>query len=220
MPSTNDTSTPAADTRTLTLADGYGTATATVATTDTGAVVYTVTAPYAHGAFTIRPAYPLRTRTATQLQIVYGDDSRRRHSYRALPNRPVVHGVPLVDTSEVAADQVPDIVTGRRVSVWREGRWSTEQAPPAATARTRAIVQALLTDYLTRPDLEQLHRLAAAEAATGALTQARLTIADLDERISTARAERRKLIKRIEALEQIAENGPLPASPVVMLAGL
>lgn len=130
----------------------------------TGATTYNVTAPRVTGAFVVSGfAYRrYEHREDPDSPYVQVELGRRPPSWsyyyddcERITDRPVINdvdliGAPVINTDELRSQRL----SGHQVDIRRPtGRHSyTCPAPPATTARAAAVIDALLTHWLTRPD--------------------------------------------------------------------
>ncbi|MFD4356855.1 hypothetical protein ACFWPX_30185 [Nocardia sp. NPDC058518] len=188
----------------------------------TAAVIYTLTGHRIHGSISIRVALPLKTPTATWAQFGFGiaaDTPADQWS-----DRLTINGTRLVGNNY---DTKIDTLHG----ITSEGAWrrirrintttnSTEPAPTHTTTRTLTILAALITDFATRPDLPELHRLAAARTARHELDTISARIASLEGQAADTRTALRRTRQRAHILTQIASTQELPKPPVDLLPHL
>lgn len=193
----------------------------------TAAVTYTVDGHRISGSVSIRVAHPLKTRTTTWIQFGYGIATET--DAEQWPDRLTVNGIRLIgidyDTQLPPRNPAPDTTTGithettgfrvRRPSTTGPG---TEPAPPTTIALTLTLLAALVDDFAQRPDLPELHRLAAARAARTEIATSIQQLATLESHAADLRAAIRRTRRRADVLTLIASTDPLPQPAVDLLA--
>ncbi|MEU8398279.1 hypothetical protein AB0C28_24055 [Nonomuraea sp. NPDC048892] len=179
----------------------------------TGVLRCLVRSPSVTGIFTLEPDFDYDTvdPATTRLKVHYGDElPTGAHTGTYRPHRPLVHGaVRLVDYSVInARDPSPhgiriyhrDATTGHR-----RARVST-----AVTRHVAAVLAALATYWLQRPDLDRLRRAAARTLLRHVGLHRKLaTIAELEALIAHRRREldeQRAQLTRMHEL--LAEDAP------------
>ncbi|MET8427767.1 ArdC-like ssDNA-binding domain-containing protein [Nocardia sp. NPDC004860] len=158
----------------------------------TGRTFYTVTGPRVSGTFTVVPQRPADSDSVRVLGVEYGEENRP-HSFDSYHrnDRPTVNGIDLVGGSAgFSIDRIDDI-DGNRLHCRRPlGPRHDEDAPPRTKDRAAALVRAIFRHYMTRDDLPELHRAAAAVEARYLRAQQNRSAAQLAEQIAKLQAER------------------------------
>lgn len=194
----------------LSLGEDYGTATATVRTDwTTGRVFYTLRAPRVTGTWTVSIQDPADTDHVARFDVTHGEDDG--HTWYAgygedRPDRPVINGVDLIGATSVAVDDL-DALTGWRINCRRPtGRYTSVDAPDRTKQRTAAVLRAILQHLTSRPDLPELHRVAARVAAEARTREETKQAQRLDEQIQELTAQRDAHTRRAEQLADLADD--------------
>lgn len=181
---------------------------------DTGATTYTVTGPRVSGAYTVTlnphgrgaeldPDTPY-------LMVAYGRGDFWMTREEDRPDRPRINGVELVGGAGVDVDQM----RSRRLTGWnvparrRTGPTTTREVPAATQDRNAAVVEAVVTHWVTRPDSLAL-RLASIRhqaARLGPQLEHQITVAR--ERVAEALAELERLQDWAAAAAETAAMPP------------
>ncbi|MGW5441436.1 hypothetical protein [Nocardia asteroides] len=196
---------------------GIGTVTARAEHRSSDAVVYRVAGPRVTGAFTVRPHRALEAPSIIEVRVSYGLVCDRAPALWT--ERPEVNGVVLLGSNLVTVDAVPRLATSDKLNPMRgaNNHYGRDTAPAGATAKTRAVVAAILADYFTRPDLAELHQRACAGEALPAIEQAEGELEMIGQRLREGQAARRRVLSRLATLQVIATGGPLEGNPVELL---
>ena len=195
-------------------------------TTDyaTGVTVYRASAPRVAGSFTVVTEHSPYESTVDvdtprvrvvygrgDLHAVYGD----RHADRPVINSVQLTGASVVDTTTLRAHRVDGAWTpGRRLSdrdvhaSRSTGPYTSQSAPQATQRRTAAIIEALLSHWLTRPDNLALRVACARRRAQELARDLHRTISQQRDAIAAAHAA------IAEAADTEAGLAPLLAAPL------
>ncbi|WP_216917393.1 hypothetical protein [Nocardia noduli] len=226
QPTTATTATTAADRdrRSIDLTP-FGVAEVWTEPEGTGAVVYHVTAPRITGAVSIRIAHA-RYGGSHSVSVGYGVDTYDSDHPAQWPERLDVNGIRLCGRSEISVENFasfggPDDPHQTRRVLRTFGHYGgLAPAPPATVERACALIVALLLDFSSRPDLDELNRAAAANEARAALAQVQRKIAQLDTSIAEHQADRRRQRSRAESLSAVVESHPWTDQNKYRLPGL
>lgn len=202
------------DIRTFDLGAEYGTARAAITRVGID-VIYHVTAPHLVGAFTLRPLTPLESEPGQGADVIFGRDGALAAVH---PNwhlrlaRPVVHRVTLAAGVPVSAHRLAAIADTplllRREPAASDG---TKVPTGAVARRASATIAAITADYLTRPDLHELHHAHCVEAAKARIKGAERVIADAEAAINRKVAELSKARHTLATLHRAAAGEQLPS---------
>lgn len=201
------------DTRTFDLGTEYGRARATVTRIGID-VVYHVSAAHLRGAFTLRPLTPLESEPGEGAEVTFGRDAALAAVH---PNwqlhlaRPVVHQVTLSAGVPVSAHRLACIIDTplrlRRETAASDG---TTVATGAVNRRASATIGAITADYLSRPDLRELHHAHCVEAAKARIKGAERVITEAEAEINRKVAELSKARHTLATLHRAASGEQLP----------
>lgn len=166
---------------------------------ETGETTYEVTGARVRGVFTVALYQYVYREERLQLDVDYvrigmGRQNGRRFDAASREDRPVVNGVRLCGEAVVNTSRMRETpLTRHHMSVNRGFR--EVQAPEATAERTAAVVEGLLTHWLTRPDHHVLRLAATRQAARNCrgtlleyVRQARETLEEAQEKLQAAEA--------------------------------
>lgn len=177
----------------------------------TGTTLYEVTGARVSGVFTIRIENRLyydhgRLDPDTpHVQVGFGRPTSKlyeRDYERA--DRPVVNGVQLCGTPVINTEHMRE---GRLSRVHMSVRRGHGSAPDATAERTRAVVEGLLTHWLTRPDAYALRL-----ATIRYLAMTKATRKHFEDRVKHARQALREAMDQLNAARDRAAEGAVFAA--------
>jgi hypothetical protein len=194
----------------LPLGDGYGTADARIWTDwTTGHTYYKITAPRVTGTWTVSVHKAATSDTVRAINVDYGcDDGRIYYSrYHPRPDVPEINGITVHGATHGIQAETVDGLNRWRVNGYRE---SGGYAPVRTIERLTAIVRAILRDWLTRPDLDEVHRACARHQAHELMQEADRQARKLAEQIEALSAEQAQAEEQAQHFADIAaDRNPL-----------
>ncbi|MGB6163188.1 MAG: ArdC family protein [Pseudonocardiaceae bacterium] len=206
-----DTSTPDYLRRVrLPLGNSYGTADARIWTDwTTGHTYYKITAPRVTGTWTLSVHKAATSDTVRAINVDYGcDDGHTYYNrYRPRPNVPEINGITIHGATHGIQAETVDGLDRWCVNGYRE---SGGQAPARTIERLAVIVRAILRDWLTRPDLNQLHRACARHQAHERMQEAHHQARKLTEQIKALSAEQAQAEEQAQHFADIAADRNQP----------
>ncbi|UGT58851.1 hypothetical protein [Nocardia asteroides] len=201
------------DTRTFDLGAEFGRALATITRVGID-VVYHVNAPHVRGAFTLRPLTPLESEPGEGAEVIFGRDGALAAVHPAwdlLLARPVVHQVALCAGAKVRAHRLAEITDNplllRRAVAASDG---SRAATGAVNRRASAAIGAITADYLSRPDLPELHHAHYVEAAKARIKGAERVISETEAAINRKVGELGQARHTLATLHRAAAGEQLP----------
>jgi hypothetical protein len=190
----------------LPLDDGYGSADARIRTDwTTGHTYYTITAPRVSGTWTISVHNAATSDTARAINVDYGcDDGHTSYSrYHPRPDVPEINGITIHGATHGISAETVEGLNQWRINAYRE---SGGQAPVRTLERLAAIVRAILRDWLTRPDLDEVHRACARHQARELRRDAEYQARKLAEQIEALSAEQVHIVEQAQHFADIAAD--------------
>lgn len=190
----------------LPLGDGYGTADARIWTDwTTGHTYYKITAPRVTGTWTVSVHKAATSDTVRAINVDYGCDDGHTSYYRyhPRPDAPEINGITIHGATHGISAETVEGLNQWRVNGYRE---SGGQAPARTLERLAAIIRALLRDWLTRPDLDEVHRACARHEAHALMQEAEGQARKLAEQIETLSAEQAHVMEQAQHFADIATD--------------
>jgi hypothetical protein len=194
----------------LPLGDGYGTADARIWTDwTTGYTYYKITAPRVTGTWTLSAHKAATTDTGRAINVDYGyDDGHTSYNrYHPRPDEPEINGITIHGATHGISAETVEGFNQWRVNGYRD---SGGQAPARTLERLAVIIRALLRDWLTRPDLDEIHRACARHQAHELMQEAERQARTLAEQIEALSAEQAHIVEQAQHFANIAtDRNPL-----------
>ncbi|CAM3410700.1 ArdC family protein [Kibdelosporangium persicum] len=195
----------------LPLGDDYGTATGTVRTEwTTGRVYFALRAPRVTGTWTVTIDDPADTERPTRVNVDYGEDDGR-NLYGSLgrrrPHRPIINGIDIAGGTHGIPLSNPAELVRWHVNCDRPtGSYNSTRTPDKTTERMAAVLRAIVHHIADRPDLAELHHVAARLAAVSRTREEANKAAQLDQEITDLAAKRDRHNQRAEQLANLAAD--------------
>jgi len=190
----------------LPLGDGYGTANARIWTDwTTGHTYYKITAPRVTGTWTLSVHKAATSDTVCAINVDYGyDDGRTYYNrYHPRPEVPEINGITIHGATHGISAETVEGLNRWRVNGYRE---SGGQAPARTIERLAAIIRAILRDWLTRPDLAEVHRACARHQAHELMQEADRQARKLAEQVEALSAEQTQAEEQAQHFADIATD--------------
>jgi hypothetical protein len=143
--------------------------------------------------------------TVRAINVDYGRDDGHTYynRYHPRPDMPEINGITIHGATHGIPAETVDGLNRWRVNGYRE---SGGDAPDRTLERLAAIIRAILRDWLTRPDLDEVHRACARHQAHELMQEADRQARKLAEQIEALSAEQAQIVEQAQHFANIATD--------------